>query len=811
MKVPLSWLKDYVDVDLTPKELASLLTFSGTEVEGIKSIGGEFTGIVVGEVISFERHPNADRLTVCQVNSGTETLTVVCGAPNVAAGIKVPLATLGTLLPNGLKIKKAKVRGIDSFGMLCAADELGLSEDHGGLMILPAGTLVGTPFSEIAGPPETVLELEVTPNRPDCLSLIGIAREVAALLGKPLKVPSPVVKEESRPVESLVGVTIDDATGCPRYTGRVISGIAIAPSPPWMQRRLSAAGTRPINNIVDVTNYVMLECGQPLHAFDYDLLEGHRIVVRRAKAGEAMSTLDGSAREINPEMLMIADGSRPVAVAGVMGGAGSEIRDATKTVLLESAYFKPSDIRRTSKQLGLSTDSSYRFERGVDIENVDWASRRAAQLMVELAGGVAARGVLDVFPSKPVRGQVSLRFDRARDLLGIQISVEQILSIFKALGLGIVSRDETRCVVEIPAYRVDLAQEADLIEEIARIHGLDKVPSPSPVAKIVPGADDKPTRAILACRAHLIGLGLSEIMNYSFLSGRLLDLVGHGDPGKRVVLPNPISADHTVWRDSFIPQMVETLGRNRARQAREAALFEMGRVFFKDESGKNTETDRVCIGLMGPVGRAGMLKTPPVKDEEMFQWISGILESLCRAQHVSEIVAGGLSRLDLVLKLVNRPCYEEGRGVSLWISGACVGTMGLVSERVRNEWRLVDPVAVLELDLAPLLANALRVPVSTAIGTFPSVDRDVAMVVSDDVSHETILKTIRDVAPPELVDIRLFDVYRGEGVAKGRKSLAYSLTYRSMEKTLTDEMANGFHDKVKATLRSRLSAEIREG
>ena len=718
MKVPLSWLKEYVDFELSPKELASLLTFSGTEVEGIKTIGGDFTGIVVGEVLSVERHPNADRLTVCQVSNGTETLTVVCGAPNVAAGIKVPLATIGTLVPNGLKIKKAKVRGVESFGMLCAADELGLSEDHSGLMILPADSKTGTPFSEIAGPPETVLELEVTPNRPDCLSMIGMAREVATLLGKPLKIPAPVVREEARSVDSLASVTIEDASGCPRYTGRVLSGIVIAPSPQWMQRRLSAAGIRPINNIVDVTNYVMLECGQPLHAFDYELLEGRKIVVRRAKPGETMSTLDGSAREIHPEMLMIADGNRPVAVAGVMGGAGSEIRTTTTTVLLESAYFKPSDIRKTSKKLGLSTDSSYRFERGVDLENLDWASLRAAQLMADLSGGVAAKGVIDIYPSKAIRGQVPLRFERARDLLGVAITNDAILAIFKALGLVLVARDSVHCVMEIPAYRVDLMQEADLIEEIARIHGLDKVPSPSPVARIVPGADDKPTRALLAFRATRVGLGLSEIMNYSFLSGRLLDLVGYGDSAKRVVLPNPISADHTVLRDSFIPQMVETLGKNRARQAREASLFEMGRVFFKDESGKNSESDRICIGLMGPVGRSGMLKAQPVKEEEMFQWIKGILERLCHAQHIPALTKNGLSRLDIELKPLSSPCYEEGRGVSVWISGACCGTMGLVSERVRNEWRLTDPVGILELQSAPFLKDAIRVPVSHAIGAF---------------------------------------------------------------------------------------------
>ncbi len=810
MKLPLSWLKDYVDVDLAPKELASLLTFSGTEVEGIRTIGGDFTGIVVGEILTCERHPNADRLTVCQVNSGTETLTVVCGAPNAAAGLKVPLAVIGVTLPNGLKIKKAKVRGVESFGMMCAADELGLSEDHSGLMVLPADTRVGTPFTEIAGPPETVLELEVTPNRPDCLSMIGMAREVATLLGKPLRIPAPVVKEESRSVESLASVALEDPAGCPRYTARVLSGITIAPSPSWMQRRLAAAGIRPINNVVDVTNYVMLECGQPLHAFDYELLDGHRIVVRRAKPGETMSTLDSAAREINPEMLMIADGRRPVAVAGVMGGAGSEIRDVTKTVLLESAYFKPSDIRKTSKKLGLSTDSSYRFERGVDVENIEWASRRAAQLMVEMGGGVAAKGCIDVFPSKPARGQVTLRFDRARDLLGIAITNDQVVSIFKALGLGIVSRDAACCVAEIPAYRVDLLQEADLIEEIARIHGLDKIPSPSPVAKIVPGAEDRATRALLAFRGNLVGLGLSEIMNYSFLSEKLLDLVGFGEAAKRVVLPNPISADHTVLRDSFIPQMIETLGKNRARQAREAALFELGRVFCKDEAGRNAEVDRVCVGLMGPVGRPGMLKSQPVKDEEMFQWIKGILESLLAAQHVPSIVSGGLSRPDVTLSMMPSPCFEEGRAVRIRIAGADCGVMGLVGDRVRAEWRLTDPVAVLELDLAPLLANALRIPVSRAIGTFPCVDRDVAMVVEDGVSHEAIVATMWKAAPPELVDIRLFDIYRGENLGKGRKSVAYSLTYRSMEKTLTDEVANAFHDKVKAALKTELAAEFRE-
>lgn len=810
MKIPLSWLKDYVDIDVAPAELASLLTFSGTEVEGIRTIGGDFTGLVVGEVLSVERHPNADRLTVCQVNDGTATLTVVCGAPNVAAGIKVPLAKIGATLPNGLTIKKAKVRGVESSGMLCAEDELGLSENHEGLMILPPESRTGAPLSEILGPPETVLELEVTPNRPDCLSLIGIARELAALLKKPLKVPAPAVPENATPVQSLTTVVVEDGEGCPRYTGRVISGLRNGPSPRWMQQRLANAGIRPINVLVDVTNYVMLECGQPLHAFDFERLADRRIVVRRARPDERMSTLDSTERKIDPEMLLIADGRKPVAVAGVMGGAGSEIEKGTTTVLLESACFKPSDVRKTAKRLALSTESSYRFERGVDIERVEWASQRAAQLMCELAGGVAAKGVIDVFPVQPARPRVTLRFDRTRDLLGIALGNEDMMAIFGALGLNVVAADKIRCEVEIPAFRVDLRQEADLIEEIARIHGLDKIPSPMPVAKLVSGAEDRDTRALMALRSSLTGLGLREIMNYSFLSERLLALVGYGDPAARIALPNPISADHTVLRDSFVAQMIETLGRNRSRQAAEASLYELGRVFFRQADGRYGEEDRVCIGLMGPVGRQGMAKQGPVSDTEMFQWLRGILETLCRAQHVDEVSRGGLSRLDLELVPMEAPCFEAGQAVRIKLGGQDCGVMGLVAERVRAEWRLSDPVGVLELAVAPLLAKALRVPSARPVATYPSVERDVAMVVGDGVTHEDVVRQVWAVAPAELVDIRLFDVYRGESLGQGRKSMAYALTYRSMEKTLTDEAANVFHDKIKDGLRKALGADIRE-
>ncbi len=810
MKVPLSWLREYVDFDLSPRELAAKLTFSGTEVEGIETLGGDYTGVVAGEVRSVEKHPNADRLTICRVNDGVGELTVVCGAPNVRVGMKTPLARIGTTLPNGMTIKKAKVRGVESSGMLCAADELKLSSDHSGIMTLPDETIPGTPLADILGAPETVLELEITPNRPDCLSMIGIAREIAALLGRPLRLPEIGLKEGSTPIESLAGVAIEDAAGCPRYTARVVSQVRIGPSPQWMQHRLSCAGIRPINNVVDITNYVMLECGQPLHAFDYDRLAGHRIVVRNPRPGEALSTLDGQQRAIEPRMVIIADAERPVAVAGVMGGAGSEIQDETTTVLLESACFKAQEIRRTSKRLGLSSESSYRFERGVDIGNVEWASRRAAALMAAHGQGALARGVIDVWPGRPVERRVRLRYGYARRLLGIDLDNAGMDRILTALGFTVAASGADACDVTPPTFRVDIDQEVDLIEEVARIHGLDKVPSPSPAARIVPDADDRPTRALSQCRHALTGLGLTEIMNYSFLSDRLLSFVNHGPAERRIVLPNPVSADYAILRDSLIPQMVETLGRNRSRQAREAALYELGRVFAASPESRYTEEDRVCIGLMGPVGRAGQAKAQAVEPDEMFRWLRGVLEGLCGALNVPQDRRGGLSRPGIAFAEIAAGCFESGRAVSVSLDGETAGVLGLIHERVRSEWRITEPVGVLELRTGPLLRHVLDVPAFRPVATYPGVDRDVAMVVDDGVPHEAVMTCMWQAAPPELVDIRLFDVYRGKGLGEGRKSLAYSLTYRSMEKTLTDEVVNGLHDRIKAILRSQLQAEIRE-
>lgn len=801
MRIPLSWLNEYVALDETPREIADRLTFSGTEVEAIETVGSTYENFVVAEVRSVEKHPNADKLSVCRVFDGEHELQVVCGAPNVKAGGRYPLARVGATLPDGsLTIKKSKLRGVESFGMLCAADELGLSKDHSGLMELSEIWAAGTPLAEVIGPPDTVFELEVTPNRPDCLSLIGIARELAAVYRKPLKKPEiNGISEALADSDSLV--TVEDNGGCTRYTARLLENVTIGPSPDWMQRRLERAGIRAINNVVDITNYVMLETGHPLHAFDRDLLAEGRVIVRRAKEGERMQTLDEAERELDPTMLIIADAKRPVAVAGVMGGAGSEIRSETRNVLLESAWFAPSLVRATARKLGLSTESSYRFERGVDVETVEWASRRAAQLLVELAGARVVGGVVDTRPSAAPLRRIEGPYQKIRDVMGVDVSDETMREVFSHLGLGVLDAPAGRYALEIPSFRGDLERDVDLVEEVARIHGLDKVPTPSPRAVVDPrAADNGVPRAKAKLREVLSGLGLSEISNYSFVSDALLDLLDTKNRAARVNIPRPLTADHSVLRISLAPQMAATLGRNRAHQATRAALYEIGRTFARGADGV-VETERLCIGLFGPVGRAGLDRHKAVTSEETFLWAKGLIESLLAA------MGSGAP----VVKPEPVAYAEQRTSVAIEVDGKVIGTLSLLDRRARKEWRLTEPVAIAELDVAPLLTKANRVRVFHDIPAYPSIARDVAMIVADSVTHEDIVRVMREAAPPELAEIELFDIFRGPAIGEGRRSVAYSLVYISARRTLTDDEANTYHNNVKSALRKQLSAEIREG
>jgi len=803
MRVPVSWLREYVDFDATPAELADKLTFSGLEVEAIETVGADLPGIVVAEIRNILPHPNANKLLLCDVNTGDRQLRVVCGAKNFKVGDKVACATVGTVMPNGMKIEEATLRGELSHGMLCAEDELGISGDHGGLMILPANAVPGAPFSSIV-PPEPVLVIEVTPNRSDCLSIIGIAREVAALYGSTLKLPSATFVESDEPIDTLANVEVKDSAKCPRYNARVLRNIVIAPAPLWMRLRLTQAGIRPINNIVDITNYVMLEYGQPLHAFDRTLLKDGRVVVRRAKQGEPMTTLDGAARKLSPDMLVIADSEKPVALAGVMGGAGSEIRAETREVLLESASFAAAGIRKTSKAIGLSTESSYRFERGVDIGMTDTAGRRAASLMTQHAGATVARGVIDVFPRKPRLKKIRCRFARISNTIGVELSIKQVTSILESLDLKIDKVSRTSCSVLVPSFRGDLEIEADLIEEVARMHGLDKLPVRAPRSSFISTMDDSAIRATQACRKALSGLGLSEIVNYSFVSEKLLDLFDVGNRAQRVVLPNPVSADYSSLRPSLIPQMVATLGYNLSRQAAETALFEIGTIYTKDSTGKLHETQRLSIGLLGPIGRGGLDKRRPVEADEVFLWIKGILESLCVEMHAPA----------LVLSPAKTAWSEAGKTVeAVFVSGdrpVSIGVLAVVSPALRSEWRMARPIAVMELDLHPLISGVYAVPAVKPLAVYPCVTRDIAIILDAKIRNDDVLQIIRKAAPPELTHIDLFDIFSGEGVGSGKKSLAYSLTYRSLERTLTDDEANELNEAVKSRIVNELKAEVRE-
>ena len=821
MKFPLSWLKELVDFEDTIEGLSDKLTFAGLEVEQIETIGGTFDGVVVGKVTAVEPHPNADKLRLCTVEYGAkEPMRVVCGAPNVEIGGKYPFAPVGTTLPGGFTLKKAKIRGEVSMGMLCAKDELGLGEDHSGLLVLDAGLAPGTPFAELMPPPESVFELEITPNRPDCLSIVGIAREVAAIYSTELKMPAIELKETAEAVDSLVSVDIQDEERCPRYTARVLKNAKVGPSPDWMATRLEACGIRSINNLVDITNYVMLETGHPLHAFDYHLVKDGQIIVRRAAAGEKFTTLDEAERELSDEMLVIADPEKAVALAGVMGGANTEIKDDTSTVLLEAATFEQSGIRHTAKALGHPTDSSYRFQRGVNADSVEWASRRAAALMAELAGADLCAGVIDAYPAPVAKNKISVKWANIYKLIGLEISADEMKQIFQTLEISVLSSDVEGATLEIPTFRGDLEREVDIIEEVARMHGVDKIPEKLPTAQVVAGAHDDRVRAITACRKNLAGLGAREIMNYTLVNHELLDLFGPNEG--REELPHPISAEQSVLRTSLIPQMIESLGRNKSRQINEAVFFEIGRTFTKNppppsgtppEEGTPVQIEKVCLGVMGSPGRRALDTMRAVSEEEIFLWLKGIVCNLLAAQSVAKVKFQPLEE---------HGAFAKGCALKVMSGKVQIGVIGLINSKARKEWRLNDPVAAAELDLEPLISNVGPARHSSGSGggktwqikdipLYPATERDVAFIVDEAVRHQDILKAINGGAPAELEKVELFDIFRGKSLEKGKKSMAYSFVYRSPKGTLTDDKVNTFHEAAGQRVCKATGAVIREG
>ena len=796
MKVPVSWLNEFLKVDPDLERLSDQLTFAGLEVEAIKSVGSDFAGVVAGCITHIAPHPNADKLRLCMVAYGAdEQMRVVCGAPNVCVGKNYPFAPVGTTLPNGVTLKNAKIRGEVSMGMLCAKDELGLGTDHSGLLELDADVVPGTPFSDLWGAPEIVLELEITPNRPDCLSIVGVARELAVLSDQSLRLPEIELLDNTT---LDCGVTVCDATIAPRYTVRTIDGVTVAPSPKWMQVRLEAAGIRPINNVVDVTNYVMLETGHPLHAFDRRAITGNQVQVRWAEANEKLVTLDGVERELSADMLVIADDKKALALAGVMGGANSEVVDDTNTVVLEAACFEASTIRATAKHLGLHSDASYRFQRGVCAASVSAASDRAVMLLMELAGAKDYSALADAYTVPVIPMEIKINWARIARRIGAPITVEEMRFILTKLEMELIEDDGVHAKIMPPAFRLDMLREIDVVEEVARIYGMDRIPEKQPVAQIVSGRSDIRTRLIRELRNGLQGLGVSEIMNYTLVSHALLDRFDKENQDVREALPHPISEDQSVLRPSLIPQLVESLGRNHSRQIEEACVYELGRVFNQID-GVLVQKERLSIGMMGPVGRGLLDKRAAVKVEESFVWMKGLVERLLKLQGLDEIR----------FEAFDGASYEISQAISIYHGEVCIGSLGLLKAEIGASWRLNSPIAVAELSLDSLLAEAGHLHSLEEVPVYPSMSRDLALVVDSNITHDAVMQLVGRVNPKNLERTELFDVYTGKSMEKGKKSLAYNFVYRSSTQTLTDKKVNKAHQQVIDVLCRELPAEIR--
>jgi len=804
MRVPLSWLNDYVKIDdIDPKLLAEKLTRAGLQVEEIVSVGEEALSdlIVVAEVLECEAHPDSDHLHVCKVTDGHETYQVVCGAPNMRKGIKTAFAKIGALIPEGgFKIKKGKLRGVESFGMCCSERELHIGAGEAGIIEYPAETPVGALVREVAAlpKPEIVFEIEVTWNRPDALSVYGIAREYAAILGRELKLPAVDFVESATKVEDEVKVSVLDAEKCPRYTARVVTALEDGPSPELIARRLELCGVSAHSLSIDVTNYVMFELGQPQHAFDYTCLKHREVVVRTAKAGECITTLDGVERKLDESMLMICDAERPNCVAGVMGGVSSGVGSATHSLLLESALFEPVSVKNTATKLNLASESAYRYIRGVDWDLADFASRRTMHLLQRYGKAVIAAGVIDIdHRPQPFNPDVALSFDRARRLIGMELSGERMTELLVSLGLKVVSTDAQGAVFGIPSWRRDLSLEADLVEEIARLNGLDNLPDVAPSAPAVSALDESGFRAQAQLRRICLALGFTESCGYSFLSKKELDDVNPEDEGSRLYIPDPVSAEYGVMRPSLLPQMIASLGRNATRQVERAMLFELGKVYASVQGGdgvrRPTEKAMLSLGMLGAVGREPLRRRSAVTEEEAVLWMKGAVEAL-----IKRLKAGKLE-----FESAAYPAFAEGAALTVKLNGRKLGIMGALSAKGRHPYRLTTQMALCELELKPLLKHVFDVPRVSAPPAFPAVRRDVAVVCKPGVSNATIDAAIRKSGGDKLTKVELFDVF-GD-------SRAYALEFRSAEKTLTDEEVGESFNRIVTALKGLEGVEVREG
>lgn len=802
MLVSLRWLSEYVDIPFAPEVLAERLTMTGIKVEGVHRPQARPEGVVAGRIREVTPHPEGEGLKVCSVDLGGRVVQSVTGAPNAAAGMLVAVALPGARLPalEG-EVREVDLRGVRSECVLCSERELGVSDDHSGLMRLPDDLALGEEIAGALGFDDPVFEFEIYANRPDCLSVVGLAREVAAVTGGEVRLPPSEAPETGEEARAFTSVAVEAPDLCSRYIARVIRNVRIGPSPSWMQVRLRKAGMRPINNVVDITNYVMLELGQPLHAFDYDRLRERRILVRRATEGESLETLDGEVRRLSSEELLICDGEGPVALAGIMGGADSEVTESTRTVLLEAATFAAVAVRRSSRRLGLQTEASHRFEKGLDPRLAEWAIDRAARLMAELAGGEVARGRVDVRTEIPPERELDVRPERVNGLLGTSLSPAEMKRILKGLGFQVdLGKGAATIRVRVPWFRRDVEGEADVAEEIARIHGYDQIEPTLPTGASVQGKLSWPLPALERIRSRLVALGMSESLTYSFISPKGYDRLGLPEehPWRRSIpLLNPLSEAQSVMRTTFLPSLLEAAALNQRRQESDVRLFEIGKVYWTDVLPLTSLPREVRTLGMALAGRVpGVWGEPPRPVD--FYVAKGAVEEVLRVLGVK----GSFER-------ASEPFLHPGRSAAVLVDREQVGWVGEVHPTVAANYGLRGRVYAVELNLDALIPGALPAPAFEPLPKHPAVERDLALLVPLNVTAEAVLSLIQREGEPLLQRVALFDVYEGKQVPEGYRSIAFTLTYRGEDRTLTDDEVASVQERIEKALGEELGVEVR--
>lgn len=793
MKVPYKWLKDYTQIDINAKELGDRLTLSGSKVEEVITAGDEITNVVTGKIESIAPHPDADKLVICQLNVGQEELVqIVTGANNMVEGDIVPVALHGASLPNGMKIKKGKLRGVVSNGMMCSEEELGIATEEPvhGLMILSKDTPLGKDIKEVLGLNNEIIDFEITSNRPDCLSILGIARETAATLGTEYSMPDTHYKASLQEnIKDALKVEIVDKEKCNRYMARGVKNVKIAPSPEWMQERLIAAGVRPINNIVDITNFVMLELGQPMHAFDKREINSGKIVVDAAKEGEKFITLDEVERELNSQVLCIKDNDKIIALAGIMGGLDSEIKEDTTEVIFESANFDGTNIRVNSKKLGLRTESSSRFEKEIDADLVELAMDRACNLIEQLQAGDIMEGTIDIYNNPSPSKELTVEWAWVNKFLGTSLSPEEMKEYLDRLELKTEIQKEL-LVIKVPSFRIDINIKEDIAEEIARIYGYNNIPITITKTVALKEPKNLKQRTDDLVIAAMIASGLYQSISYSFVSPKTLEKINAPEDSylrNYIRIKNPLGEDFSVMRTTTIPSMMESLSRNYSRNIESASLFEMGKIYLPKEREDvlPNEKNVLCIGLYGNVD---------------YYNLKGVIENLLETLGVNNFTFKRQS---------SNTAFHPGKTADLYCGKNLIGILGEVHPDITEKYEIDVPCYIAEIDLDELYNFTNLNKAYKPLPKYPAVTRDLALIVDDSILVQEIEDTIRKQGGNLVESIKLFDVYKGKQIPEGKKSIAYSVVYRAENRTLTDNDINKLHDKIVRSLEYKLGAQLR--